>query len=103
METGSGERLLSGLEPSARSAPAAQALLRPYNGLNDGARSVKVSNVQLGSEPRDDRLLVTGQVLLEVAQYAGVRSKELSLQAEFSRRDGNVVMTRLAPAGPPAQ
>jgi hypothetical protein len=103
METGSGERLLSGLEPSARSAPAAQALLRQYNGLIDGARSVKVSNVQLGSEPREDRLLVTGQVLLEVAQYAGVSSKELSLQAEFSRRNGNIVMTRLAPAGPQAQ
>jgi hypothetical protein len=97
MEAGSGDRLLAGLERGVRNAPGAQALLRQYNNLVEGARTVKVGNLQLRAEPRDDGLLVTGYVALEIGEYSALRSKELPLQAEFAKRGGTVVMTRLAP------
>jgi len=98
MEAGSGDRLLSALDRTARNASGAQALARQYNSLVDGARSVKVANVLLKADPREDRLLVRGQVLLEISDSSAMRSKELSLEAEFAKRNGAVVMTRLAPA-----
>jgi hypothetical protein len=98
MESGSGERLLNGLDRNARNAAGAQALARQYTGLVDGARSVKVSNVLLKADPREDRLVVRGQVLLEIGDFAAARSSELSLEAEFAKRNGAIVMTRLAPA-----
>jgi hypothetical protein len=97
MEAGSGERLLAGLDRGLRNTPGAQALLRQYNSLLEGARTVKVANLQLKAEPRDDSLLVTGYVALEIGEYSAVRSSELPLQAEFAKRGGVVVMTRLAP------
>jgi hypothetical protein len=97
MESGSGERLLSGLDGATRNAPAAQALVRQYNILVGSSRSVKVSHVQLRAEPRDDRLLIKGQVQLEIVESRNMRSRELPLEAEFGKRNGDVVMTRLAP------
>jgi hypothetical protein len=97
MEAGSGERLLAGLDRSVRNTPAAQALLRQYNNLVEGARTVKVGNLQLKAEPRDERLVVTGHVVLDIGEYSAARSRELPLQAEFAKRGGTVVMTRLAP------
>jgi hypothetical protein len=97
MESGSGERVLSGLDRNTRNSPPAQALARQYNGIVEGSRSVKISNVLLKAEPREDRLLVKGQVLLDIGDSGTTRAKELSLEAEFVRRGGTVVMTRLAP------
>jgi hypothetical protein len=97
MESGSGERILRGLERNARNSPSAQALARQYNGIVAGSRSVKVSNVLLKAEPRQDRLLVKGQVLLDVGDVGNMQVKELSLEAEFVKRSGAVLMTRLAP------
>jgi hypothetical protein len=98
MESGSGDRLLGALDRNARNASGAQALARQYNGLVEGARSVKVTNVLLKADPREDRLLVRGQVLLEVGDDSAMRGKEIALEAEFAKRNGAVVMTRLAPA-----
>jgi hypothetical protein len=98
METGSGDRLLSGLDRNARTAPLAQALARQYNNLVEGARSVKVSSVLLKGDAREDRLLVSGQVLLEIGDNSAIRAKALSLEAEFAKRNGVIVMTRLAPS-----
>jgi hypothetical protein len=98
MESGSGERILSGLDRNARKSPSAQALAREYNGLVEGSRSVKVSNVLLKADPREDRLLVKGQVLLDLGDFGDTHTKALSLEAEFVKRSGAVVMTRLAPA-----
>lgn len=106
MESGSGLRILNGLDSNVRNAPSAQALARQYNGLLEGSRSVKVSNVLLKADPREDRLLVRGQVLLEIGEVGNTRDRELSLEVEFARRNGAVVMMRLAPAqltGPGAQ
>jgi hypothetical protein len=97
MESGSGERVLSGLDRNTRNSPPAQALARQYNGIVGGSHSVKISNVLLKAEPREDRLLVKGQVLLDIGDFGTTRAKELSLEAEFARRGGTVVMTRLAP------
>ena len=99
MESGLGDRMLNLLERDARSAPSAQALLRYYNSLIDGARPVKLSHVQFKAEPREGRLLVTGFVRLQVGDQAtGSNGKELGVQAEFASRGGTVVMTRLAQA-----
>jgi hypothetical protein len=98
LETGSAEQILSGLERSARNAPTAQALARQYVALVDGARSIKVANVQLRGEPREERLLVKGQVWLEIGENTAVHTGELALEAEFAKRNGAVVMTRLGRA-----
>ncbi|MDB5883665.1 MAG: hypothetical protein JWP43_3543 [Ramlibacter sp.] len=98
LESGSAERVLSGLERSARNSPTAQALARQYGDLVDGARSIKVANVQLHGEPREERLLVKGQVLLEIGESAQMHTGELALEAEFAKRNGAVVMTRLGRA-----
>jgi hypothetical protein len=98
MESGSADRLLSGLERSVRSAPSAQALARQYGSLVEGSRSVKVSNLLLKGAGREDRLLVRGQVMLEIGGETATRARELMLEAEFAKRDGVVLMTRLAPA-----
>lgn len=97
METGGSDRILSLLDNDARRAPAAQALMRHYSSLVDGGRPVKVARVQFSSEAREGRLLVTGNVLMQVGEPpAAAQGKELSVQAEFAMRDGTVVMTRLA-------
>jgi hypothetical protein len=108
MESGGGDRVLSMLDRDARSTPAAQALLQQYNSLVGGGGPVKLSNVHFKAEPRDDRLLVTGYVTLEVGERtARTVGKDFSVQAEFAQRDGAVVMTRLsrapAPVGEGAQ
>ena len=98
LESGGGERMLSMLDRDARGTPAAQALLLQYNSLV-GAGPVKVSNVQFKAEPREDRLLVTGHVTMEIGERtAKTAGKDLAVQAEFAQRDGAVVMTRLSRA-----
>jgi hypothetical protein len=97
MESGTTEGLLSGVERSVRNASPAQALARQYATLLDGARIVKVGTVQFKGESRDDRLVVSGQVALEITDRGVSRMRELPLQAEFAKHDGAVVMTRLAP------
>jgi hypothetical protein len=100
LESGMGDRVLSVLERNARGAPGAQALLRHYNSLVDGARPIKLSHVQFKAAPlREGRLVVTGQVRLQTGdQTVGALGKELSVMAEFTSRDGTVVMTKLARA-----
>jgi hypothetical protein len=98
IESGSGERMLRLVDREARSAPAAQALVAQYNGLVEGARSVKVSNVQFNAQPREGRLLVvTGRLLMQPAGGA-LPPREFAMQAEFASRDGTVVITRLVRA-----
>jgi len=98
VESGTGERMLGLLERDARSQPSAQALVRQYNSLVDGAGPVKVSHVQFRSEPLEGRLLVTGYLVVEVGVASTGAAKEFSLQAEFMSRDGVIVMTRLSRA-----
>ncbi|WP_053076483.1 J domain-containing protein [Caenimonas sp. SL110] len=105
LESGSGERILGLLDRDARGAPGAQALVRQYNSLVDGSRSVKVSQVQFRSEPMDGRLVVTGYLVMDVAAAPAYEpGREFSLQADFVSRDGAIYMTRLArPQGAAAQ
>jgi hypothetical protein len=94
VETGWGDNLISSLDRSARRTAGAQALARQLDALCDGVRPVKVAKVDFRSEPRDGRLVVTGQLVLQVRD-AGTR--QLALQAEFTDRGGAAVLTRLAP------
>jgi len=99
MESGWGDRVINMLEREARSAPAAQAWLHDYNDLVDGARPVKLSHIEFKSEPREGRLLVRGQVIMQLSNQGGeTPGRPFSLQAEFAKHEGNVVMTRLARA-----
>ncbi|MBA2676476.1 MAG: hypothetical protein H0U68_22725 [Ramlibacter sp.] len=101
LESGAGERVIGLLDRDARAAPAAQALLRQYNHLVEGARQVKVANAQFRAEPQEGRLVVIGQVLMQVGDpQAGTTPREFAVQAEFVSRDGAVVMTQLARAQP---
>jgi hypothetical protein len=106
LESGSGERVLSLLDAPARSAPAAQALLRYYDSLVNGVRPVRVSNVRFKAEPKDGRLWVTGNLMLQAGdQTTLANAREMSVEAEFASRDGDVVMTNLRrarSAGPDA-
>lgn len=98
MEGGSGDRLLNLLDHESRKAPAAQALVRHYDGLVGGARAVAITNAQFKADPRDGALLVNGDVGLRYEAPAGgaQQERQLAIQAEFALRDGQVVMTRLA-------
>ncbi|MES2937407.1 MAG: J domain-containing protein [Pseudomonadota bacterium] len=103
LESGAGERVIGLLDRDARAAPAAQALLRQYNGLVEGARQVRVANAQFRAEPQEGRLVVIGQVLMQVGDpQAGATPREFAVQAEFVSRDGAVVMTQLGRAQPAA-
>ncbi len=101
LESGAGERVIGLLDRDARASPAAQALLRQYNNLVEGARQVKVANAQFRAEPQEGRLIVIGQVLMQVGDpQAGTTPREFAVQAEFVSRDGAVVMTQLTRAQP---
>jgi hypothetical protein len=99
VETGWGDNVISTLDRSSRRAPGAQALARQLDTLCEGVRPVKVSKVELKGEPRDGRLVVTGQVMLQVRDAASP-TRLFALQAEFARQDGAPVLTRLGPVMP---
>jgi hypothetical protein len=97
IEAGNGDRMIGQLDAETRRSAAAQSLVKHYNGLVEGSRTVKVANVDFKAQPRDGRLLVLGNVVLVLGEtQAGALRKELTVQAEFALRDGSVVMTRLS-------
>lgn len=97
MESGRGERILNLLDAEARSKPLAQALSRQYDSIVDGARPVRVSNVEFKAEPGDGRLLVVGHFRLSAGeQTIGSLGKKMVLRAEFASREGGVVITGLS-------
>jgi hypothetical protein len=96
VESGWGDNVVALLDANARKASGAQALARQLDALCEGVRPVKVVKVDFRSEPRDGRLVVSGQVTLRVRD-ATAPTRKLALQAEFSGQDGSPVLTRLAP------
>ena len=97
LESGRGERLIDMLDRSARNAPGAQALSRQYDVLVEGMRPVRLSHVEFKAEPADGRLLVIGNIRLQVGESTiGSTGKKLIVRAEFASRDGTVVMTGLS-------
>ena len=97
LETGRGERILNLLDPEARNKPSAQALSRSYDLLVDGARPVRLFNVEFNAEPGDGKLLVVGQFRVVAGeQPIGSLGKRMVLRAEFVSRDGNVTITGLS-------
>jgi hypothetical protein len=98
LASGRGDKLLGMLDREARSAPSAQALSRQIDGLGDGARPVKLSNVQFRAEPADGRLFVIGHMQVHTGE-AGDSSaigRKLALRVEFVSRGGAVAITGLS-------
>ena len=97
MESGRGDRILNLLDAEVRSKPSAQALSRQYDSIVDGARPVRVSNVEFKAEAGDGRLLVVGYFRLSAGeQTIGSLGKKMVLRAEFVSREGGVVITGLS-------
>lgn len=98
IESGHGDRLLSMLDREARSTPSAQALSRQIDGIADGVRPVRISNVRFRSEPAEGRLLVIGHMQVHAgdAADASAPGRNLALRAEFVSRGGAVSITSLS-------
>ena len=96
LESGRGDRLINMLDPEARNHPGAQALSRHYDYLVDGMRPVRLSHVEFKAEPADGRLLVIGNIGLQVGDQSPPVSRKMMLRAEFASRDGSVVMIGLS-------
>jgi DnaJ-domain-containing protein 1 len=96
IESGWGDNLIARLDFDARRGADAQALARQLDALCDGARPVKISKVALRGEPRDGRLVVVGQVILQVRDPS-TPTRQFALQAEFAQQRGAPVLMRLAP------
>lgn len=99
IESGWGDNLIASLDFDARRSADAQALARQLDALCDGARPVKISKVALRGEPREGRLVVVGQVMLQVRD-AATPTRQFAMQAEFAQQRGSPVLTRLAPVSP---
>lgn len=94
LESGRGNNVMLVLDREARRDPSSLAFASYYDGFVNGARSVRVSQVDLKPEPGNGRLLVTGYVRVELGE--GIQqTKRLALRAEFSSRAGAIAMTRL--------
>jgi hypothetical protein len=94
LETGRGNNLLTVMDSDARRESSSLAFASYYDGLVGGARTVKLSQVELRPETGSGRLLVTGFVRLQLGEDVP-SMKRLALRAEFASRGGTVVMTRL--------
>lgn len=99
IESGWGDNVIATLDFDSRRSPAAQALARQLDALCDGARPVKIAKADLRGEPQDGRLVVVGQVTLQVRD-AATPLRPFALQAEFAQRGGAAVLVRLAPVSP---
>lgn len=94
LESGRGNNLILVLDKDARRDPSSLAFASYYDSFVNGARSVRVSQVNLKPEPAHGRLMVTGFVRVEFGE--GVQQvKRLALRVEFSSKGGAVAMTRL--------
>ncbi len=94
LESGRGNNLILVLDKDARRDPSSLAFASYYDSFVNGARSVRVSQVNLKPEPAHGRLMVTGFVRVELGE--GIQQvKRLALRVEFSSKGGAVAMTRL--------
>lgn len=97
LESGNAEQLLHVLEADARQAAPAQALSRQYKRLVGKAKHVTLSHVEFRGEPRDDVLVVTGSLRLQIGESTvGSLGEKLLLRAEFESRGGRVALTGLS-------
>jgi hypothetical protein len=95
LESGSPDRVAGGLEQEARRSSSAAAFLRQYAVIANAGRRLAISNVQLRSEPHEGHLLVTGVVFFRTNEaHTANTPLPLRLHAEFSLREGQVVMSR---------
>lgn len=100
LESGSGERVLALLEPSARKLPAAVALSRQYEELVRGGAPVRLAQGEFRSESRNGVLHVTGVMHIHAGEPAiASPGQRFAVRAEFAMRDGKVQLTGLGSGG----
>lgn len=97
IESGRGEKLVVLMPSDARNLPTARAFALHLNALIQDAREVRITHVAYKAERTDDALLVTSNVRLALNENSpDINSLSLSLRAEFTRRNGAVVLTGLS-------
>lgn len=97
LESGNPERLLHMLEAEARQSASAQTLSRHYQRLVGRSRPVTLSQAEFKGEPKDDVLVVTGNLRLQIGESTiGSLGEKLMVRAEFESRGGRVTLTRLS-------
>lgn len=100
LESGSGERLLALLDPSARRLPAAVTLSQQYEDLVRGAAPVRLAHGEFRGEARNGVLHVTGKMRVHAGEPTiGSDGQPFVVRAEFAVRDGRLQLTRLRGAG----
>lgn len=100
LESGSGERLLALLDPSARKLPAAVALSNQYEDLVRGAAPVRLANGEFRGEARNGVLHVTGTMRVHAGEPTiASDGQRFVVRAEFAVRDGKLQLTGLSGAG----
>ena len=83
--------------PSSLGSSSAQAVQRQYDLLVKGARPVRLAHVEFVSESRSGVLAVTSRVRLHAGEPTiGSFGERFAVRAEFTARDGKVVMTSLS-------
>jgi hypothetical protein len=96
LQSGRGEQVLRWVERPVRPGDGADGFVRAYNRAVVNARAVRVGTVRFSGRPVGEGLQVDGMVTLHVQdenQQASIR--ELVLQAQFSAKGGQAVLTRL--------
>ncbi|RYF14835.1 MAG: hypothetical protein EOO30_16920 [Comamonadaceae bacterium] len=100
LESGSGERLLALLDPSARKLPAAVALSNQYEDLVRGAAPVRLARGEFRGEARNGVLHVTGTMRVHAGEPTiASDGQRFVVRAEFAVRDGKLQLTGLSGAG----
>lgn len=100
LESGSGERVLALLDPSARKLPSALALSRQYEDLVRGGAPVRLAHGDFRSESRNGVLHVTGVMRIHAGEPTiASQGQRFAVRAEFAMRDGKAQLTGLSGAG----
>ena len=96
MQTGWADNVLRELpDRASRNAPGAQAFARQFDSMLDGVRPVSVSGSNFRGDVREGRLIVTGQITLDVRDPVN-RTRQINIVAEFVDREGAPALVRIA-------
>ncbi len=96
LESGRGDRIEMLLEPESRAAQSTRGFISNFESLTSGAQQVRVVNAQFSGKPQGARLVVLGNLALEVAGTTSRANPHMVLEAQFARGPSGVAMTRLS-------
>lgn len=96
MQSGRGEQVLRWVERPSRRGDGADGFVQAFNRAVANASSVRVGAARFSGRPADDGMLVDGVVMLHLqVDSPQPTAQELVLQAQFTARGGQAVLTRL--------